>query len=113
MRHKHADLIHAWAEGAEIECAGISSGVWYPSTNPNWAESSEYRIKPKEPEWFESIPEQGVLCWVSDTFDSPDKDSRIDIIVHRRSRDTYISHKGCCWVYAIPLTNTEIQQFLK
>lgn len=44
-RRKHANLIHAWAEGAEIqynEC-----GNWKDITNPHFHNHNEYRIKPK------------------------------------------------------------------
>ena len=49
MKHKHADLIHAWADGAEIEyrCKGSESGTWYAEHDPKWdATVFEYRIKP-------------------------------------------------------------------
>lgn len=52
MRHKHADLIHAWAEGAEIEMAHCNwsenpVGKWRLVPNPNWDDSCYvYRIKP-------------------------------------------------------------------
>ena len=51
MKHKHAELIKAWADGAEIEerCvhwAGPTS--WYPFTG-NWADDRfQYRIKSLE-----------------------------------------------------------------
>jgi len=68
MKHKHAELIHAWADGAEIE-------VWNPffrrwtecSPYFPWDEQKEYRIKPEpKPDvvsyiykihhtWFENI----------------------------------------------------------
>jgi hypothetical protein len=50
MRHKHADLIHAWAEGAEIqECrAAGPENDWRDATYPAWYIHNEYRIKPKE-----------------------------------------------------------------
>ena len=47
MRHKHADVIHAWAEGAEaqINCYGR----WVPvGEQPQWLCHIEYRIKPKK-----------------------------------------------------------------
>lgn len=55
MKHKHADLIKAWADGAIIQHK--NSGVWYDSVNnnPNWAWDYEYRIKPSPKEftfWF-------------------------------------------------------------
>lgn len=47
MKHKHAELIHAWAEGAEIQCS-LSVGSWVDDKMPSWTESFEYRIKPEE-----------------------------------------------------------------
>ena len=43
--HKHAELIKAWADGAEIECRDCR--VWYHAKDPKWQEDMEYRIKPK------------------------------------------------------------------
>lgn len=48
-RHKHADLIIAWANGAEIEWNHDSG--WCTVTNPSWDTCTEYRIKPKEDEY--------------------------------------------------------------
>jgi hypothetical protein len=45
-RHKHADVIHAWADGAEIQ--QFCGDGWYDdSDTPNWFEDAEYRIKPR------------------------------------------------------------------
>lgn len=45
MKHKHADLIHAWADGAEIQ---VNAGCgWEDCPVPTWA-YDEYRIKPEE-----------------------------------------------------------------
>lgn len=41
--HKHAELIKAWADGAEIEFLA-PDGKWYPS-DPVWDINREYRIK--------------------------------------------------------------------
>lgn len=49
--HKHAELIKAWADGAEIECRlpfEIGYEKWYASTEPKWLSECEYRIKPKK-----------------------------------------------------------------
>lgn len=43
--HKHADLIHAWAGGAQIEMK-TKTGHWL-QTYPLWDEEIEYRIKPE------------------------------------------------------------------
>jgi hypothetical protein len=51
MKHKHADLIHAWADGAEIQWKNTND-VWEDWANdevsPPWHPYSEYRIKPEE-----------------------------------------------------------------
>ena len=53
-RHKHADFIHAWAEGERIEVSYIPSEpnlhdkFWLPDPNPIWCPTLKYRIaKPK------------------------------------------------------------------
>lgn len=47
MKHKHCDLIVAWANGAEIEYQG--SGVcWHLSHTPTWDVDAKYRIKPSK-----------------------------------------------------------------
>lgn len=45
-RHKHADLIHAWAEGAEIEYLALD-GRWLNYPCPDWTLPLSFRIKPK------------------------------------------------------------------
>jgi hypothetical protein len=48
MRHKHADLIHAWAEGAEIQILNKRDGLWHVIAWPDWDDCCEYRIKPEK-----------------------------------------------------------------
>lgn len=44
--HKHAELIKAWADGAEIEyCTSI--GLWIYVKEPSWSDDIDYRIKPE------------------------------------------------------------------
>lgn len=45
--HKHAALIKAWADGAEIEVQRINSNVWEIAHCPAWVEQATYRIKPE------------------------------------------------------------------
>ena len=47
--HKHADLIKAWADGAEIEQLTKSSLYisWGTCEHPHWYEQEVYRIKPE------------------------------------------------------------------
>jgi hypothetical protein len=49
--HVHAELIKAWADGAEIEWFDESDQEWWVSSNPSWSELRKFRIKPEqEPE---------------------------------------------------------------
>lgn len=43
--HKHAELIKAWADGAQIQCKHAINDSWIDVGIPNW-ESENYRIKP-------------------------------------------------------------------
>ncbi len=44
--HKHAELIKAWADGAEIEYFnGYQWEKWSVNASPSWYENNEYRIK--------------------------------------------------------------------
>jgi len=47
MRHKHADLIHKWADGAEIEIRRSKDAPWEKTEAPKWYSEFEYRIKSK------------------------------------------------------------------
>ncbi len=44
--HKHAAIIKAWADGAEIEA--LRDGEWMLCLGPEWHEETEYRIKPEK-----------------------------------------------------------------
>ena len=46
MKHKHVELIKAWADGAEIEYRDLDA-PWHVRPNPSWLGSGEYRIKPE------------------------------------------------------------------
>ena len=45
--HKHADLIKAWADGAEIVIRWRTDEPWQNCTAPRWDQDCEYRIKPE------------------------------------------------------------------
>ena len=49
MKHKHAEFIHAWAEGVEIQFKTPDSSEWHDleTSYPNWTDKNEYRIKPE------------------------------------------------------------------
>ena len=55
MKHKHAELIKAWADGAEIEWKTLS-GEWRIASHPEWNLNTCYRIKPPElPQWRKNM----------------------------------------------------------
>ena len=43
-RHVHADAIHAWAEGAEVEYLDEETKCWKPVAQRFWVEYHSYRI---------------------------------------------------------------------
>lgn len=45
IAHKHATLIHAWAEGATVEILSKVDGSWHAEEYPDWDETYEYRVK--------------------------------------------------------------------
>lgn len=45
--HKHAEVIKAWADGAEIEYRDLPDPQWYDAPCPNWYTNFEYRVKPQ------------------------------------------------------------------
>jgi hypothetical protein len=51
MKHKHAELIKAWADGAKIQRCYIDCSnrfLWEDDTEPEWLKFCDYRIKPEE-----------------------------------------------------------------
>jgi len=47
MRHIHAELIIAWANGAQIQCRLSEKDKWEDVTTPVWLERFLYRVKPE------------------------------------------------------------------
>lgn len=45
--HVHAEVIKAWADGAEIESQHRAGGEWVQTTRPGWLPEYNYRIKPE------------------------------------------------------------------
>lgn len=45
--HKHAELIKAWADGAEIERYSTIDNEWVHAQIPYWKEDYGFRIKPE------------------------------------------------------------------
>jgi hypothetical protein len=50
MKHKHYDMIVAWAEGKQIQNFNENTGEWQDLiAPPYWIQNFQYRIKPKQP----------------------------------------------------------------
>ena len=46
--HKHADIIKAWADGAEVQCKNNCDPTWKDmGPHPCWFDGIQYRIKPE------------------------------------------------------------------
>lgn len=45
QRHKHADLIIAWANGSKIQYLNKAHKDWRDCPDPGWLENYDYRIK--------------------------------------------------------------------
>ena len=45
--HKHAALIKAWAEGAQIQSRYGEPWEWHDNDKPIWNELYQYRVKPE------------------------------------------------------------------
>jgi hypothetical protein len=74
MRHKHADLIHAWAEGAEIEIYDTFVNRWNECSYPSFCHDLEYRIKPKPDvvKHYYKYDDYFQLCYKPDCTDTHD-----------------------------------------
>jgi len=95
--HKHAELIKAWADGAEIQLKG-RNGEWI-DIFPDWQEKCEYRInpepKPDVEDWHPDVRfEDGVY-----RFDLPNGDEFVivpkqDEVVYGNAR----SYENPCFL---------------
>lgn len=47
-RHKHYDVIVAYAEGKQIQWRDLYSDVWVDVSRPVFLENLQYRVKPEE-----------------------------------------------------------------
>lgn len=62
--HVHAELIKAWADGAEIQVSVDGHSAWHSyqnNENPSWKPEYHYRIKP-EPK-SDLIAYETHICW--------------------------------------------------
>jgi hypothetical protein len=68
---------------------------------------SEYTPTVKK-EWYENIPEQGVLCYVS----HEDTTKPYISVITSYNRNHFRTSEGCMYKKAIPLTEEEVKQFI-
>jgi hypothetical protein len=65
MKHKHYDMIVAWAEGKHIQCNNPDrdwSAKWEDEADPSWYDFCEYRIKPEpKPDVVRNITVEATL----------------------------------------------------
>ena len=113
-RHKWYEEIIAFAEGEVIQSKLMweEEDRWFDEDDPDFCDKDVvFRIKPKESEWWENIPEHGVLCWVSDLYDYPKM--YISLVLEYRKDEMkkfWLGERGA-FRYATPLTNEEIERF--
>ena len=63
----------------------------------------------KQNKWYNNIPEEGVVCWVSDDVREPDSGCGSAVVTSKEGISTYTFYTaGECWLYATPLTEQEI-----
>lgn len=79
-----------------------------------WYSFEDWQVESK---WYDNIPEQGILCFVSDTkdlsFSEFGKGTLFDIIMSYHSLENYFSGKiSDSWQYARPVTEDEIKQYI-
>ena len=80
MRRKHADLIIAWAEGAEIEYKG--SEGWRLREHPRWMDlnAAHYRIKLQPQTTWVNVNRHGVINASHSTKDGANSMASVDRI---------------------------------
>lgn len=83
--HKHAAVIKAWADGAEIEYRYLPRDEWRSCKHaPAWCSSTEYRVKPEPHKW------QAVM----DAYFQEDKDIQIRYADRSIYSDPWVTWPG-------------------
>lgn len=59
-KHKHAEVIHAYADGAAIQML-TANGAWITPAFPDFDPEREYRIKPEPPKYPQTKMTDGQL----------------------------------------------------
>lgn len=100
--HKHAELIKEWADGSEIQYFDTTINDWRDTLFPLWEDNNKYRVKPN---WYDNIPEEGVLCWV----DFDDEIARLRLVTsYDEEQEKFFDDSGVKWYTATPITSSEL-----
>ena len=81
--HKHAELIKAWADGAEIQFKSQGSTDWRDASTPQWNLDCQYRIKPEpKPDRHEYVVVQkGSGIWRRSTLVDAQAKAMLDSVI--------------------------------
>ena len=103
-------VMQAFVDGKNIECTRRSEKkeeyVYLKHPVWNWSRF-DYRIKQN---WYDNIPESGVLCWVSDVDNNAKKSA--SIITNYNNKLNFAFTGQYSWKYATPLTRKELELYL-
>lgn len=69
-------------------------------------------LEKPEPQWYEQIPPQGRLCWVSDQEGYLNQALRLVTKYDRANHVFKFETSTGCWKFATPLTDDEIKVYL-
>jgi len=111
VNDKHAEVRKQWIdEGQPPVQFKRTDGTWVDvdSSEISWLLKFEYRLKPRE--WYEDIPEHGVLCWVKE---GENKRWFADVIIKYYPDDVYpYTSTWSSYKYARPMTKDEAMKFI-
>ena len=74
QRHRHADVIIAWAEGKDVQVWDFTQNEWGDVTteSPTWCEGWKYRIKPPTKKCRVALFESDTSIYYTSTADTPE-----------------------------------------
>ena len=88
MKHKHCEVIKAWADGSVIQIKH-DNDVWSNIQRPTWNPNCEYRAS--------LAIVEGKPVFEGDVLYFDGTCVAADIVVHRATADCIVDQKGGCW----------------
>lgn len=74
MKHKHCEVIKAWADGAQIQVKSEDNAEWQDISsnqgNPAWIDFLQYRVKPEPKQLWARAYRVPNRCPTALTYDS-------------------------------------------